>query len=219
MLKRRVGVVIIVAGFAASALADDTILSFGFTDLSGSFDLGSRNFLAVGVDTPTLKTAGHVNRHLNPVGVAAYNPGTAANLVEVALDIGIPSAGMATGMGSIVIWDADGDRFQADIAGMFSLVTSVVFFNGILSNIEFVPGQSTNGMFDGPSGGSFPLTFAPAQQPLTGAIVQLHFDAAFFNQSFQDKPTQVHGGVIPTPGSLAILGFAGIFAARRRRSR
>lgn len=209
-----------VAGLAASATAD-TILSFGFTDLAGGFNAATMSYTAVGVNTTTLQTAGNVNRHLDPVATAIYNPGTAADRINVSLAVSGVAGNTANGDGSIFIEDADGDRFVATVSGEFSFMAPAVFFNGALSNISFVPGAGSNNTFDGPSGGSFPLTFAPAQPPFTGAIVQLYFDTtgAFFNQSFQGRATQVSGAVIPSPGALTLLGVGGLLAARRRRSR
>jgi hypothetical protein len=208
------------AGFAAAASAE-TILSFGFTDMSGSFNAATMAYTSVGVDTPTLKTAGNVNRHLDPVLTAVYGPGTAANKVQVSLTVSGVLGTTADGNGSIFIEDADGDRFVANITGTFSLVAPAVFFNGLLSNIAFLPRPGTNNMFDGPTSGSFPLTFAPSVPPFEGALVQLHFDTAgtFFSQSFAGVTTQLNGAVIPAPGTLGLLGLGMLAMTRRRRAR
>lgn len=210
-----------VAGMALPAMADGTILSFGFTDLSSSYNQGTMVYQAVGVNTPLLSTAGNVNRHLNPVVTAIYNPGSADGRVGVSLSISNIVGNSATGNGSIFIEDADGDRFVANISGNFIHTSPAVFFNGILSDIAFVPAPGTNNIFNGPSGGSFPLTFAPSEPPFTGAVVQLFFDTqgTFFTQSFSNIPSQVNGAVIPSPSALAVVGLGGLIAARRRRFR
>lgn len=211
--------VIAAIGLAGPAMGS-TILSFGFTDLSGSFNPATMAYTAAGVNTATLHSGGNVNRLQDPVGSAIYNPGSAAGLILVSLTVSNVVGNSAQGTGTIFIEDADGDRFVADISGSFSLVAPAVFFNGALDNVAFVPGPGTNNQFNGPSGGSFPLTFAPAPPPYTGAVVQLYFDAGtFFSAPFQDISTQVSGAVIPTPASAAILGFGALFASRRRRMR
>jgi hypothetical protein len=203
--------------FAAGAQAD-AILSFGFTDLEGSFNAGTSTFSAMGVNTAPLHTAGSVNRLQDPVANAQYNAGTAAGLVNFSLTVGNIMPASATGTGSITIIDADGDSFTSDVTGTFSLVSGAVFFNGLMPNPAFVPGPQTNNMFDGPSGGSFPLTFAPAQPPFTGAVVQLFFDpGTFFSQSYSGIATQLNGSVIPTPATLGLLTAGLAMIGRRRR--
>jgi hypothetical protein len=208
-----------IAAIAGSA-AGSTILSFGFTDLSGSFDTSTGTFLAVGVDTAILKTGGNVNRHLSPVGTAAYAAGSADGLVSISMAVSSIMGSTANGSGSLFIEDADGDRLVATIDGTFTFLNPAVAFAGTLTGVAFVPGSGTNNMFDGPSGGSIPLTFAPAQPPITGALVQLHFEtgSTFFGQNFQGQATGLNGAVIPAPGALALLGVGGLFAMRRRRT-
>jgi hypothetical protein len=50
----------------------------------------------------------------------------------------------------------------------------------------------------------------------TGSAGTLRLTAYFANGGF-DRNLQITGDVIPTPGSLALLGFAGLATARRRR--
>jgi hypothetical protein len=210
----------VVAGVAASASAQ-TILSFGFTDLSGGYNAATSIYSAVGVATPQLSTAGNVNRHIDPVATAMYDPGTAANRVGITLTVSGIVGTNANGSGSLFIEDADGDRFVANVSGTFSLTAPAIFFNALLSDIAFVPASGSNNMFNGPSGGSFPLTFAPAQPPFQGATMLLFFDTpgSFFAQNFENRPTQFQGAVIPTPATGLALGLGALAAFRRRRSR
>jgi hypothetical protein len=210
----------VIAGAAVSASAQ-TILSFGFTDLAGGYNVATGVYSAVGVATPQLSTAGNVNRHIDPVATAMYDPGTAANRVSITLTVSNIVGNNANGVGSLFIEDADGDRFVANVSGTFSLTSPAVFFNAMLSDIGFVPGPTTNNLFNGPSGGSFPLTFAPAQPPFQGATMLLYFDTpgTFFAQSFENRPTQLQGAVIPAPAAGLALGLGALVAVRRRRSR
>jgi hypothetical protein len=204
---------------AASAAQANAILSFGFTDLSGSFNSGTSVFTATGVAGGAFQTAGSVNRLQAPIGNAQYDPGSAAGLVSLSLAVSGVGPVNATGVGSITIMDADGDSFTSNITGTFTLNGGAVFFNGLMPNPALVAGANTNNMFDGPSGGSFPLTFAPAPGPYTGAVVTLYFDpGTFFSQTFGNIPTNLNGSVIPAPGALALLGVGGLVAVRRRRS-
>ena len=203
--------------FAGGAHAD-AILSFGFTDLNGSFNAGTGTFTALGVNTAPLHSAGSVNRLQAPIGNAQYDAGSAVGRVNLTLAVTNIVGNSALGTGSITILDADGDSFTSTIDGDFSLVGGAIVFAGELLTPAFVPGGSTNNMFDGPSGGSFPLTFAPATPPFTGAIVQLFFDpGAFFSSSFGGIATQINGSVIPAPATLGLLGAGLMMVGRRRR--
>ena len=207
-----------VAGLASAAQAE-AIFSFGFTDLSGNYNAGTSTFTAVGVAGGPFQTAGNVNRLQAPIGNAQYNAGSAAGLITLTLTVSGVGPTSANGNGTITILDADGDRFQSNVTGSFSLVGGAVFFNGLLPNPALVPDGTTNNMFDGPSGGSFPLTFAPATGPYTGAVVTLYFDSgSFFGQPFSGVATNLNGSVIPSPGALALLGTGALLAARRRRA-
>jgi hypothetical protein len=216
--------------FAAAALAacsglaqaDTTILSFSFSDLSGSYSTASGHFGALGVNVSPLQSQGDVSRlNLPSSGSASYGtPGSAAGLINVDLTVSaiVPNSS-AVGTGSISIFDADGDSFHADVNGQFSLNGLGVFFNGTLSNIGWTDVGVQDGLLNGPSGGSIPLTFSPAPPPYTGAVVVLQiFQGNFFTNDFSGFSTQTNGVVTPAPASVALLGLGGLFAARRRRA-
>jgi hypothetical protein len=209
-----------VAALAGAAQADTTILSFSFSDLSGGFSTASSHFNALGVNMLPLQSQGDVSRvNLPGSGTASYGAGAAAGLLNVDLAVSAIGPTTANGAGSIVITDVDGDTFHADISGQFVNNGLAVFFNGSLTNIGWTDNGPQDGMFNGPSGGAIPLTFAPAPPPYLGSIVQLYIGAGnFFTSDFSGISTQVNGVVTPAPASIALLGLGGLVASRRRRA-
>lgn len=199
---------------AAPALAVDASVTFGFTDLNGSFDFGTGVFdLNNDADT-----SGDVSRLEAPGGVADYNigfaaPAAAAFSVNVFNKVG----SVAQGTGSFTITDADGDTLTGDIDGTWIQGLLGINFNGDLSNVVFT---SDDGTFDGPSGGSF-STLLSGTPPYIGAVVQLFVPPGgnFFDSDFDVESVQVLGEIVPAPASLSLLGLAGLAAGRRRRSR
>lgn len=213
------GVVGLVA--AAPAAAQQSILTFGFTDMAGSYSTGTGHFMAQAVDTSPLRTSGDVTRLLNPdSGTAMYNPGAAVGLATVDLLVSSVVGNTANGAGTLTILDADGDTLSAAINGQFISNGPAVFFNGVLTNVAFADGGTPDTTWNGPSGGSFLRSFNPAPPPYTGAIVQLFIGNAgnFFTQSFSGLSTQVSGAIVPAPATLGLLGL-GLAAAGRRRRR
>jgi hypothetical protein len=217
-MVRNLGLASFVVLGAAAAANADAILSFGFTDLNGTFQSGTSQFTATGVNAGALHTAGNVNRLQSPnPGTAQYDPGTAAGLVNFSLAVSNVTANSATGTGTMSILDSGGDSLTANINGTFTLQAGAVFFNGAISNPAFTDNGTLDGQFNGPSGGSFPLTFAPAPGPYTGAVVQLFFaPGSFFTTSFGGVATQLTGSIIPAPATLGVLVGALAFSRRRR---
>lgn len=209
----RVAALVAVCGTAGAAMAQP-ILSFGFNEMHASYNTGTFAFVAAGVAS----THGSVVRHLAPPGTAAYGPGSATGLVTLALTVsGIVPNTSATGTGTLTILDADDDSLTAGVAGTFTFSPPLtVFFTGSLTNVLLNEGGNSDGTFNGPSGGSFPLTPWPAGA--FGSIVELHFDAAFFSQSYAGVTAKMNGQVIPTPGPVVLLAATGLLALRRRRS-
>lgn len=208
------GVLAGAAGIASAA----PILSFGYTEVSGSFDSGASAFNAVAVDSGALSTAGDVSRLATPGSTANFDAGfiTRSAFADVVLNMAITNigAGMADGNGTLTLTDDDGDTFTADVSGQFiDGGTGFYFFTGLLSNASFA-GAS----FDGTDGGSVD-TDLPGDPPYDGALVQLFLDGAggFFTHDFDGISVQLDGEIVPTPGSIALLGLAGLTTTRRRR--
>jgi MYXO-CTERM domain-containing protein len=204
---------------SSGALAQQTILTFGFTDLNGQFNAATGLFRALGVDAGNLHSQGDVSRLQATQGTATYGLGQAAGRVDVSLTVTGIVGPTANGNGTITILDLDGDSLTATVSGQFIANGPAVFFNGTLTNLAFTDGGVPDTTFDGPGGGSFARTFLPAPPPYTGAIVQLFIGnaGAFFSQSFSGLSTQVSGAVVPGPASLALLGLGVLAAGRRRR--
>lgn len=211
---------LVCAGATGAAFADSTIGSFGFTELNGQFSTATSHFQALGVDIAPLRSQGDVSRvNLPNPGTATYQTGQAAGRVTVDLLVTGILASTANGAGFVEIFDVDGDSLRADINGQFLSNGLAVFFNGSLTNVTWNDNGPLDGTFNGPGGGSIPLSFAPAPPPYLGAIVQLYIGDVnnFFVNSFSGISTQVSGVIVPAPSALALLGLGGLVAGRRRR--
>lgn len=204
------------AGLAASATFANaqTILTFGFTDVDGSFRVSDGVFEGRSV----ADTSGDVSRLAAPGGTASFNPGFAGGTADFSFDIDVMLTGVGTadGVGSFTIVDAQGESLVGDIDGTFNQLGSFIVFQGLLSGVQFND-VSGDGTFDGPSGGSFG-TDLPGTPPFEGAFVELFISRGnFFDRDFSGVSTQVIGEIVPAPASLALLGLGGLAAARRRR--
>ncbi len=212
-------IVLGVAGTAVSTASAGAILTFGFTDLSGSFDVGTSVMQALAVDTQSLATSGDVTRLASPGGTANFDTGfvtRSANAnVDLMMTLSSITAVTADATGTIVITDDDGDTITATLNGMFSTPgAGITFFTGYLSDV-FLTGTE----FNGTDGGAFG-TDLPGQEPYDGAVVQLFINSGggFFDTNFSDQSIQLDGIIIPTPGSMALIGLAGLVGVRRRRA-
>jgi MYXO-CTERM domain-containing protein len=213
------------ASIASSASAA-IVLSFGYTDLSGQYvgDAQGGNFSSRAVDTAALHTNGDVSRLINPTGTTTFEPGfvSGANPANALFSISVfnRSAGMASGLGTFALTDADGDTITGDISGTwFQGALGRTFFNGDLSSVVLHDNGTPDAAFNGTSGlGLFNMGGMGTN--LEGAIVQLFIQTGvgFFDQPFADTPTQVSGEITPAPGGLALLGLGGWALTRRRRT-
>lgn len=212
-----------VGGIASTASAD-VVLTFGFTDLNGQFDLGGGGpggqFSARAVDNALLRSAGDVSRIAVPFGTAVYDDGFVSGLdpADVVLSISVFNVlggpiPTADGVGNFSITDVDGDVMTGNIDGVWLLLAGGVFFNGNLSNVAIA---SDDGTFDGPAGGSVSVSDLGI---LEGANTVLFTNpiGGWWDQDFREVSTQFSGELLPTPGAMALLGLGGLVATRRRR--
>ncbi|MBL8757253.1 MAG: hypothetical protein JNK35_02345, partial [Phycisphaerae bacterium] len=146
------------AMIASQALAVDTVMSFGFTDLSGRFigdGMGNGSFTADAVATVALPSAGDVTRLTAPNGTATF----ANNFVSIGggfnlnLSVFANDGMVALGMGSFTITDLDGDTITGQIDGFWVKGgLSQTFFNGNLYNVTLNDNGTLDDMFNGTSG-------------------------------------------------------------------
>jgi hypothetical protein len=215
LLAAGAGAAMSVAGVASAAT---TLIDFAFNSTSAAYNAGTNSLVALGVDNvgAGIRTTGNVRRYDTP-GTANYDLGTGAGSISMNLSVGAIGPSSAIGSGTLTIKDSNNDTITATVSGTFINGGSAVFFNGFLSGVSLndVSGDHT---FNGPSGGSFPLSTAGLGS-LTGSIIYLELGNAgnFFTNSFTTVVTQVSGAIVPAPASLALLGLGGLVAGRRRR--
>lgn len=205
----------------------EVILTFGFTDLSGSFEReaipGSGQFRAQAVDSGLLRTAGDVSRLGAGAGTANFDDGfvSRSDFANVVIDISVfnNNGTTAQGSGTFRVTDDDGDTLTGTISGTWVRGNGSTFFNGDLSNVALADNESSDGFFNGTDGGVFGLNL-PGSAPYEGAFVQLFIsNPGFFSRTFRGISVQVGAEIVPSPGTLALAGLGGVFALNRRRRR
>ena len=214
-----------VVSFAASvqARAADTVVSFSYDSLLGTYDAQGPNqgaFTARAVDQPLLRTVGDFNRTIDPPGNADFPAGFVSdtNQADIFLQMTTTRTGASTfhAVGSLTITDLDGDRFLTDITGAFLEIAPG--FNFFLPEPFINPRfESDDGFFNGYNGS---WSLEGLTNLALGEQSSLLFVLPSFNASFNDWPTGVFAQLIPTPPAAALL-LAGLvpFTSRRRAAR
>lgn len=223
-----------VAGLAS---ADTIVFSFNYKNLNGAYTHApsgplSGNFNANATDIgPDLRSGGFVTRNVAPGGTAQFAAGfvSSPDLANYSMGLSVFNkvGNTASGVGSFVATDANGDTLTGTIVGDRTLdpntgwaqFGSFVSFSGILTNVSFA-NNSGDGLFNGTGGTSFDFVNGVIP-PFSGALVQLFINTGggFFTNSFTGIPTEVGAQLVPTPGAAGLLALGGLVAARRRRSR
>jgi hypothetical protein len=204
---------------AATASAGVT-LTFGFTELNGSYVPSSANdgiFTAAASNTLDLATEGDVTRLLPPGdGTAAYDHGffqsAFGGLANVTFTI---ARSGATGTGTYTVTDFNGDTLTGGLSGDWIFLGGATFFNGVIDG-TFSNGNGVN-TFDGPS--VPPTSFTSLIGAMDGGVTILftNDNSDFFGSAFSGASTLVQANFVPTPGAMALVGIGGLVAARRRR--
>lgn len=234
-----VGAMLALAGTAFAGTP--TVFSFNFQNLSGSFSTGTSQFAAIAESGPSqINSVGSVSRTASPGSTASFDAGFVAGIdpSNFQLNLGVSNTlGFnASGFGSFLIVDKDGDTLSGTVSGDrtlgmgFTQSGPTVFYFGALSNVIFTPfPASGNTTWDGPNGGSFDFTTLPGGPIFSGAIVELHMNTSgtpFWTTDWgynggqgTPVPVGVNAELVPAPGAAALLGLGGLIAGRRRRTR
>lgn len=223
---KRSSVAILGMTLALGQASGAVILTFGFTDLSGSFDPrngfpGSGDFRADAVDSGLLRSAGDVSRLGAGAGTANFDDGFVSRSDFAAVTIYISvfnnNGSTAQGLGLFTVTDDDGDTLSGAIIGTWVRGNGATFFNGDLTGVTLADNESSDGIFNGTDGGQFGLDL-PGSRPYEGAFVQLFINnPSFFAHAFSDITVQAGAEIVPSPGALALVGCAGFAGLNRRR--
>lgn len=201
-------VVAVSAGMSAS-LAQTTLITSTFNNLSARYIASSANFSATAQNFDPVTSYGGVTATQIPGATTNFgvpsspgNPATgflgngSSNFVLSLNASGfsgsVTMGGLrANGFGTFAITDPDGDQLTGNIVGAvvdglgWNQVFTTLFYSGFLQNVAFVqrPG-GTDTIWNGPNGGSFDWTQVGAST-FNGSIVTLNFlpSMAPFNTS------------------------------------
>lgn len=215
---------IVALGASAVASAQAPIFTFGFNDLTGSYEFdGSAGQFDVEAtalaDGGPFDSSGDVTRVLPPDMTANFDPGfvtlgTAADVV-VQMAITNVTSNTADGVGTFLITDANGDQISGDISGTWRRNGLFGSFAGVATEV-MLDSLSGDGTFDGPSGGAFDLAF-PGGPTYSGAILVLE-TGSWFSSDFSDADVQVTASIVPEPAGCAVMALAALALTRPRRS-
>ncbi|MBX3390161.1 MAG: hypothetical protein KF691_12005 [Phycisphaeraceae bacterium] len=211
----------------ASLASAGPLVTFTYTNLSGQYaynpigDTGA--FKATAVSNGALQSDGSVSLVPNPgAGTAVFNPGfTSRTIASFEIDLSFFGrvGNMASGNGTFKAVDTLGNILTGQLAGDWVMFGGAVFFNGAIRGAVLIPNPVAVLPFTGETG-SWNMGVPMALQPLDGSIVQIHLAEPVnsnMDHDFREVSTGVAGQLVPTPASMALLGFGGLIAARRRR--
>jgi hypothetical protein len=151
--------------------------------------------------------------------------GDLTTTVELIVDLGdtgvtglpnalVRPAGVATvaGLNSIFVANAqfdgaDGQIVRVDLDGAGDFLSATIIAQGAFFPNEMIYNPFTD-----------KLVFANRpENVLTGSIMQMNLDGTGLETIYSDSRVQGLAVVVPTPGTLALLGLGGLAAVRRRR--
>lgn len=208
-------------GFATTSSTAGVISlssTFGFTDLSTSYDTSTGLYVA----QSSMFTSGDVTDFNSVLPVSAeFNAGQIGNansaFVEFSMNLNnITSSGADAINGQILIRDIDGDTLTGSFEGTWNLLGGFAFFDGIVESAGY--DSLGNGIFESAGAGD---SFANPAGTLNGAVSFLIQMPEWFDSTsdFADRVSSGDGVLLtPTPGSVSLLAIGGFAATRRRRS-
>jgi hypothetical protein len=229
---RATAVIVALAGGAITSANAEVIATVSYHDLAGNYVQSSNpsvgSFSAVAVNTANLQSSYEASRLVPVSETASFEAGFVSNPFnpadfQITLSVNKVNSTLATGAGSFTATDRDGDTITGNLSGAWTFGGGgFIFFNGNLSNVVYTDNGAADNTFDGTEGGDFGMNFN-AVPPFAGSVVQLVFggpgSTGFFTQSFSDRATGGSMQIVPSPGSIALLGLGGLAFASRRRSR
>jgi len=225
---------------AGVASAQTSLISFTYSDLAASYvnggTMATRIFQSNAVAIAGgLQTGGDVSRiDISPnqtanfltgfrAGATAANVNITMNIDTVITPLGGNNTILATG--TVTLTDDDGDQIVGTISGRWTdLGAGFDSFQGLITSASInalAGGDNThfNGLGSGP-----PNSFVYAGLPLTGltgSLVELQLTPGiFFDANFgagNNVSSQASGILVPTPGTLGLIGLGALAGCRRRR--
>jgi len=216
------GVVLCSAGIAN---AQETILTFAFSELDGDFNATSLVFTAADDGD----TDGELTRLVPIIGDAflaanltdgGFPPPASFSLAMTLSNVTATTASVLPGDGVLTIADINGDSFVGGLSGSWVYNGSANFV-GLITDLTPVTAFG-DGRFDGTSGPGFSMSF-PGGEMFDGNVMTLAFNSWFTDGSgtpthFSDATTLAVGAVVPEPVTLSLLAVGGLaLLARRRR--
>jgi hypothetical protein len=209
---RKTCLILILSVLACPVVANAfAIFTYGFTDVSSSFD-GATTWTM----TADANTGGDVTRTVSPVGTAQFSPDFTGGFAsfDLSMEVAPLDATHYDGLGEFTITDVNGDTITGELDGFWTKLSAGSYFSGDLFNVTL--NELGDGVFSGPSGGSFGMDFSPDLEPYPGGAAIL--TTGWFDTSFVDANAVTQGSVSnPEPASLLLLGLgSGLFFRYRR---